>query len=101
MFIPHKILQVWTLIEGWVFSFIPFLYSYNLSYFYNLLYLLFLYLIILTWNSIFACRVLGKSILALEVDSKIFHEVLKPFLDAKLGENIVSLNFNLDKDFPI
>ncbi len=85
----------------WVFSFIPLLYFYNLSYFYNLLCFLLLHLIILIGNNICACRTLGKSILVLEVDSKIFHEVFKPLLDAELGENIVKLGFNLDEDFPI
>jgi hypothetical protein len=42
---------------------------------------------------------LGRSILAL--DSKIFDEVLKPLLDAELGENIVKPSFNLDDDYPI
>jgi hypothetical protein len=43
----------------------------------------------------------GESIFALEADSKIFHEVLKPLFDAKSGENIVRPSFNLDEDFPI
>jgi hypothetical protein len=45
--------------------------------------------------------VLGKPILVLEVDSKIFHEVLKPLLDVELGGNIVKLGFNLNEDFAI
>ncbi len=52
-------------------------------------------------NSIRACQALGRLILALEVDSKIFNEVLKPLLDAKLSENIVRHVFNLDDDSPI
>jgi hypothetical protein len=42
-----------------------------------------------------------KPILALEADSKIFDEVLKPLLYAKLGKNIVRPIFNLDDDSPI
>jgi hypothetical protein len=45
--------------------------------------------------------VLGRPILALEVDSEIFYEVLKPFLDVELGKNIVRPIFNLDDNFPI
>jgi hypothetical protein len=44
---------------------------------------------------------LGRLILALEVDSKIFNEVLKPLSDAKLSKNIVRHVFNLDDDSPI
>jgi hypothetical protein len=45
--------------------------------------------------------VLGRPILALKVDSKIFDEVLKPFLDAKSSETVIQLVFNLDDNFPI
>jgi hypothetical protein len=44
---------------------------------------------------------LGRQILIVEVDSKIFDEVLKPFLDVKSGKNIIKHVFNLDDDFPI
>jgi hypothetical protein len=44
---------------------------------------------VLTWNIVCACRALGRPILALEVDSEIFDEVLKPLLDVKSGEIIV------------
>jgi hypothetical protein len=54
-------------------------------------------LIDLTRNNIHAYRALGRQILIIEVDSKIFDEVLKPFLDVKSGENV----FNLDDDSPI
>jgi hypothetical protein len=47
------------------------------------------------------CRVLGRLIVALEVDLEIFDEVLKPFLDVELSENIVKPNLNLDDDSPI
>ncbi len=56
---------------------------------------------VLTLNSIRACRALGRSILALELDSKIFDEVLKPLLDVNLGETIVQPIFNLDDNSPI
>jgi hypothetical protein len=56
---------------------------------------------VLTKNNIRVCLVLGRPILALEVDLKIFDEVLKPFLDAKLDEIIVQPVFNLDDDSPI
>ncbi len=72
-----------------------------LKYLCNLLCLLLLHFIIFTWNNICACWMLGKSILALEVDSKLFHQVLKPLLDAESCENIVKPSFNLDEDFPI
>jgi len=42
--------------------------------------------------------VLGRLILAFKADLKIFDEVLKPLLDAKLGENIIRPSFNLDDD---
>ncbi len=58
-------------------------------------------LIVFTGNNICACWALGRLIFALEVDSKIFNEVLKPLLDAKLGENIVRHVFNLDDNSPI
>jgi hypothetical protein len=45
--------------------------------------------------------VLGRLILAFEVDSKTFDEVLKPLLDAKLGENIVRPIFTRNDDSPI
>jgi hypothetical protein len=45
--------------------------------------------------------VLGRLIVALEVDLEIFDEVLKPFLDVELSENIVKPNLNLDDDSPI
>jgi len=45
--------------------------------------------------------VLGRPILAFEVDPKIFDEVLKPLLDVKSGENFVRPSFNLDDDSPI
>jgi hypothetical protein len=44
---------------------------------------------------------LGRLILALKVDLKIFDEVLKPLLDVDLGENIVKPSFNLDDNSPI
>jgi hypothetical protein len=56
---------------------------------------------VLTKNNIRVCLVLGRPIFALEVDLKIFDEVLKPFLDAKLDEIIVQPVFNLDDDSPI
>jgi hypothetical protein len=37
----------------------------------------------------------------IEVDLEIFDEVLKSFLDAELGKNIVMPIFNLDDNFPI
>jgi hypothetical protein len=52
-------------------------------------------------NNICVCQVLVKPILALEVDSKIFDEVLKPILDADSSEIIVWLVFNLDDNSPI
>jgi hypothetical protein len=58
-------------------------------------------LIAFTRQIIGVYRELGRPILALEANSKIFDEVLKPLLDAKLGENIVKLYFNLDDDSPI
>jgi hypothetical protein len=45
--------------------------------------------------------VLGRPILTLNVDSKIFDQILKPLLDAKFNENIVRLVFNLDDNSPI
>jgi hypothetical protein len=45
--------------------------------------------------------VLGRPILALEANSEIFYEVLKPLLNANLGETIVWLVFNLDDNSPI
>jgi hypothetical protein len=57
--------------------------------------------LVFTRNSICACRTLGRPILALEADSKIFDEVLKPLLDADLGKTIVHPIFNLDDDSPI
>jgi hypothetical protein len=56
---------------------------------------------VITRNNIRACRTLGRPILAPEVDSKIFDEVLKPFLDVDLGKTIVRPIFNLDNDSPI
>jgi hypothetical protein len=56
---------------------------------------------VLTWNSIHAYRALGRPILALEADSKIFDEVLKPLLDVDLSETIVRPIFNLDDNSPI
>jgi hypothetical protein len=44
---------------------------------------------------------LGRPILALKVDSKIFDEVLKPLLDVELGKIIIQLVFNLDDYSPI
>jgi hypothetical protein len=38
---------------------------------------------------------LGRLILALKVNLKIFDEVLKPLLDVDLGENIVKPNLTL------
>jgi hypothetical protein len=52
-------------------------------------------------NNIHAYETLGRPILALEVDSKIFDEVLKPLLDVELGETIVRPIFNLDDNSPI
>jgi len=71
------------------------------SYFCNLSFLLLLHLIFLTRNNICAYWKLGKLIPILEVDSKIFREVLKPLLDVKLGKNIFRLDFNRDEDSPI
>jgi hypothetical protein len=45
--------------------------------------------------------VLDRLIFALEIDSKVFHEILKPLLDAESSENIVRPSFNLDEDSPI
>jgi hypothetical protein len=45
--------------------------------------------------------VLGRPILALKVDSKIFDKVLKPFLDVESSETIIQLVFNLDDKSPI
>jgi hypothetical protein len=45
--------------------------------------------------------VLGRPILSLKADSKIFDEVMKPLLDVELGKNIVKHVFNLDDNFPI
>ncbi len=73
----------------------------NSKLFCNLLCLLLLHLIILIGNNIRACQALGRLILALKVDSKIFHEVFKPFLHAKSSKNIVKHGFNLDEDSPI
>ncbi len=44
---------------------------------------------------------LGRPILALEVDLKIFDEMLKPLLDVNLGEIIVRPIFNFDDNYPI
>lgn len=44
---------------------------------------------------------MGRSILALKVESKIFDEVFKPLLDVELGKNFVKPSFNLDDNFPI
>jgi hypothetical protein len=52
-------------------------------------------------NNIHVYWALGRPILALEVDSKIFDEVLKPLLDADSSEIIVRHVFNLDDDSPI
>ncbi len=56
-------------------------------------------LMFLIGNNICACWTLGRPILALENDSKIFDKVLKPLLDANLGKTIVCPIFNLDDDF--
>jgi hypothetical protein len=45
--------------------------------------------------------VLGRPILALEANLDFFYGVLKPLLDADLGETIVQLVFNLDDNSPI
>jgi hypothetical protein len=45
--------------------------------------------------------VLGKPILALEADSKIFDEVLKLLLDVNSCNTIVWPIFNLDDNSPI
>lgn len=58
-------------------------------------------MIIFTGNNICVCWALGKPILVLKVDSKIFDQVLNPLLDVELGENIMKLVFNLDDDSPI
>jgi hypothetical protein len=58
-------------------------------------------LIIFTGNNICVCQALGRPILVLKVDSKIFDQVLKPLLDVELGENIMRFVFNLDDDSPI
>jgi hypothetical protein len=52
-------------------------------------------------NNICACQALGRPILALEANSEIFDEMLKPLLDANLGKIIVQHVFNLDDDSPI
>lgn len=57
-----------------------------------------MHLIVLTRNNIHACQVLGRLIIALEVDLEIFDEVLKPLFDAESSENIIKPNFNLDDD---
>jgi hypothetical protein len=41
---------------------------------------------------------LGRPILAFEVDSKTFDELLKQLLDAKLGKNILRPILTLDDD---
>jgi hypothetical protein len=56
---------------------------------------------VLIRNNICVCWAFGKPIFALEVDSEIFDEVLKPLLDANLGKIIVRPIFNLDDDSPI
>lgn len=56
---------------------------------------------VLIRNNIRVCWVFGRPILALEVDSEIFYEVLKPLLDANLGKVVVRPIFNLDDDSPI
>jgi len=101
MFVRHRILRLWTLIMGQVFVFILLLFFYIPSYFCNLLCLLLLHLIVLTRHNIRACWALGRPILALEVDSEIFDEVLKPLFEVELGENIVKSCFNLDDNSPI
>jgi hypothetical protein len=45
--------------------------------------------------------VLWKPILALEANSKIFDEVLKPLLDVNSSKTIVQPIFNLDDGYPI
>jgi hypothetical protein len=45
--------------------------------------------------------VLRRLILAFKANLKIFHEVLKPFLDAESGKNIIRIIFNLDDNFAI
>jgi hypothetical protein len=42
-----------------------------------------------------------RPILALEVDSKIFDEILNSLLDEKSCKNITKFGFNFDDDFPI
>lgn len=54
---------------------------------------------VIVGNSIHACQALGRPIFGLKADSKIFVEVLKPFLDA--SKTIVRPIFNLDDNFPI
>jgi hypothetical protein len=53
---------------------------------------------VLIRKSIHVCWALGRPILALEVNSKTFDEVLKPLLDVDSDEIIVQLVFNLDDD---
>ncbi len=60
-----------------------------------------MHLIVFTRNNIHVCQVLDRLIFALEIDSKVFHEILKPLLDAESSENIVRPSFNLDEDSPI
>jgi hypothetical protein len=56
---------------------------------------------VLIKNNISVCQVLGRPILALEVNSEIFYQALKPLLDANLGKTIVQPIFNLDDNSPI
>jgi hypothetical protein len=56
---------------------------------------------VLIGNNIRVCWALGMPILALEANSKIFTEVLKPLLDANLSKTIVQLVFNLDDNSSI
>jgi hypothetical protein len=56
---------------------------------------------VLTRNNIHVYWVLWRPILALEANSKIFDEVLKPLLDVDLGKTIVPLIFNLNDGSPI
>jgi hypothetical protein len=58
-------------------------------------------LIVLIGNNIHAHQGLGKLILALEVDTKIFDEVLNPLLDVESSKIIILLVFKLDDDYPI
>jgi hypothetical protein len=58
-------------------------------------------LIILIRNNIHAYRTLGRPILVLNANSKVFDEVFKPLLNVKTTKNIVKHGFKLDENSPI